>query len=743
MRHRPTRLAPELGFEPRTSALTAPCSTVELLRNSGALQYTVQFASSNAIRLHSGERGASVGELSQRAEARPALIVLVVFLALSAIAGWGTLSIGSARAPVPFADRAILALPAGLLMAAIASFILIWPLGLQLNRWTVLGPAAALALLVVVAAWKGPLKTAVRGTPQLPAGWFNRILLGLAAIVGLLFFGRLALITLHIPIEGYDFYLYHWHFTRVLYETGSFPNNVSPSYFEYQYASPPLAFLLYAQISVVLGELSQLGPRLLPLLSAAGIAMVAWRMARVHLRLSPPAALIAGAFALFSGYYAYGLVKENTDTLSTLLSFAGMYWLWRRDLSPLSRVLGGGLLLAGGYWGRYEGLGAIGVAAGVLCLSAIVDRVRGRPARAELIVGMGGLFLAMLLIAPHLARNLALFGNPLYPAFGQLIGGHLIDPWTWANTLHLSSAVPFFGLPSGWWTQPLAAFPETGPAIALVFVAAIPAAGRARRGDLAPAQLVLAALLWGVLALFLLRLPDDGDRERHLLLLVALAAPLLGLIVEQLLQWSRMAALSLVGLAALLAWYVLVDHDLKFEAPALMLIPLLAIVAWRSWRLRAHDAIPIPRLELAILLLWPFMLLTVNTLGRPMGIGPFGSAGLATFPEAHFLSTLPGPVRYLTFEDRTEMLGGEPLPGDHPSLESFYANRLDGAAAVAALKSLGVRYVYWYTPSQEHPQDPPLMHASTLFTQLDDPALFRRIYVNDQGQSTVTIYELR
>jgi hypothetical protein len=682
--------------------------------------------------------------VSGPAEASAALILLAAFLALAAIAGWGYLSIGSARAPMPAADRAILALPAGLLMTAVASFVLIWPLGLHLNQWTVLGPAVGLALLALVAAWKGPLKTAVGGTLHLPPGGFDRILLGLATIVGLLFFGRLALITLHIPIEGYDFYLYHWHFARVLYESGAFPSNVSPSYFEYQYASPPLAFLLYAQISVLVGELSQLGPRLLPLLSAAGIAVVAWRMARVHLRLSPAAALVSGAFGLYGGYYAYGLVQENTDTVSTLFSFAGMYWLWRRDLSPLSRILGGGLLLAGGYWGRYDGLGAIGVASGVVCLTAILERIRGRPARAELAVGIGGLLLAMLWIAPHLARNVVLFGNPLYPAFGQLIGGHLIDPWTWANTLQNSSAVPFFGLPSGWWLHPLAAFPETGPAIAIVLVAAVPAVVLARRGDSAPLQLVLAALGWAVISLFLLRVPDDGDRERHLLLLVALAAPLLGLIVERLLRWSRTAVFCLLALAALLGWYALIDHDPKFEAPALMLIPLLGIVAWRSWRLHDYTvAHSMPRLELAMLLLWPFLLLTVNTLGRPIGIGPFGSVGLATFPEAQFLSNLPAPVRYLTFEDRVEMLRGEVLPGDHPSLEEFYASRLDGAAAVAALKSLGVRYIYWYTPSAEHPQDPPLMSASPLFAQLDDPALFRRIYVNDQGESTVTIYELR
>jgi hypothetical protein len=204
-----------------------------------------------------------------------------------------------------------------------------------------------------------------------------------------------------------------------------------------------------------------------------------------------------------------------------------------------------------------------------------------------------------------------------------------------------------------------------------------------------------------------------------------------------------MAVFCLVALAALLGWYVLADHDFKFEVATLILLPLLATVAWRSWRWRASAAAAPPRLELAVLGLVPLMLITISSLGSPLGIGPFGSAGLAKFPEAQFMSHLPGTVRYLTFEDRTEMLSGEALPGDHPSLERFYANRLEGAAGVAALKSLGVRYVHWYTPSPTHPQSPSLMFASPLFAEFDDPTLFRRVYLEPQSDSPVAIYELR
>ena len=41
------------------------------------------------------------------------------------------------------------------------------------------------------------------------------------------------------------------------------------------------------------------------------------------------------------------------------------------------------------------------------------------------------------------------------------------------------------------------------------------------------------------------------------------------------------------------------------------------------------------------------------------------------------------------------------------------------------------------------PKDIAALDPVAVGKRLDDPLLFRRIYVNDQGESTVTIYELR
>lgn len=61
--------------------------------------------------------------------------------------------------------------------------------------------------------------------------------------------------------------------------------------------------------------------------------------------------------------------------------------------------------------------------------------------------------------------------------------------------------------------------------------------------------------------------------------------------------------------------------------------------------------------------------------------------------------------------------------------------------AIAELQSLCVRYVYWYTPADQHSQYP-LMDASPLFARLNDPSLFRQVYVRQAGRELIAIYEL-
>ncbi|HKV30297.1 MAG TPA: hypothetical protein VJT14_04690 [Candidatus Dormibacteraeota bacterium] len=675
------------------------------------------------------------------------MVWLALFTILVAGMGWLYLSIGSRTIAVPTVDRALVAIPAGLVLMSVVSFLGNWPFGVRFSRLSLLAwaalPVAALLLLtrtrLPVSFWP------IVGRPSRSNAAV--VVVGSVVLVG--FTTGLSIVLLTRPIFGWDFYLYHWHYARILFETGSLPTQVSPSFFEAEYAYPPLMMLAYGDISHMLGQLSQLGPRLLPLLFAVGTAVVCGRIARVCLGLSVAASLAAAGFALWSGYYFREILMENTDTINSFFTVAALYWLIRRDVPPLPRLLGGGLLLAGAYWTRYNGLLALAMVPTVSLLAmaargAVVDR------RKELGVAAGALGVALILASPHLVRNLVLWGNPVYPALAKLLGGHLIDQWVILTTLPIWQPVPFFGLMPGWWHHPFDTFPETGPTLAII-VAAFPLVlTRLWRGALEGAQLLAAILLYSALYVVFLRGPSVGDSERYLIPVVAMAAPLAGAVFEELTRVSWLSIWALLTGFFVLRVYVDIDRVEFFSDMNRILLLLIVMVfaisavlfvvrklsRWAApWQLQTLASM---RLQLLPIMALPFFGIWMATQHPCVFVGYCDpsvviSGGLQRVPETGFIDQLGG--RYLSFDDRRELIGGDPFPGDHPSLERFYVEHLQGAAAVQALKALGVRYIY--TSGRLHN---PLMLASPMFSQLDNPQLFRRIYVADQ---TVAIYELR
>lgn len=673
------------------------------------------------------------------------LVCLILYGGAMATAGWAYLSLGGRLLPAAV-DRALLALPAGAVLLSVVTFVLNWVFAVRFDRLSTLVAAVGLAALALAV---------LRSRSRLPGGhhrhrWPDRPalqVLSLGALSLLAFVGWMS--ALHLrraidPTRAWDFYMYHWRFTRILVESGSLPvAQVSPSIQQYQYAFPPLVFLLYEQVSHMLGGLSQLAPRLLPVLCAAGLVLVAGRAARVSLHLSLPASLCAASFALWSGFYGHYVLEENTDMPNAFFILAAAYWVLRRDLTPGSRILGGGLFLAGAYWTRPNGLAAFATLGVVLLLGALADRLAGGKARRELAVTAGALAVACVLIAPHLLRNLALWGNPLYPFFAPVLGGNLIDPWVLRETLFLVSPDALHGFQGDWFTRPVKYFPDTAPMLAILLAAVPPALRRFRRGEVAAVQWLLAAALYAVLYLLFMRVPNDGDSERHLLPMVALAAPLAGLVIEELRGRSWRALWTAVPLLALLVGYASVDHPwtLRWENLALALLLLTLLFAHRLPRQSPLSVAQ--RFAWVPIFALPFFMISISTWhALPMPTYVVRN-GLMELPEADFIRTVVQHDRYLTFERRVEMLGGEPLPGDHPSLERFYREQLEGEAAVRELQSLGVRYIHWSNVSHLHPTTHPLQKKSPLFLELGDPAVFRRVYYFNDGLSTVGIYELQ
>jgi hypothetical protein len=661
--------------------------------------------------------------------------LLVYGLAAFAL-GWRCLAIGSRTLPVPTADRLLLGLPVGLLLAGIGSFVANSALGVRFTRLTSLAAAAALAsiafLLVRARAPAAPPRNAIRSLDRT-----RPLLLAAAGLVVAGFLVWMGILLLRRPLAGYDFYLYHWHYARQVFETGWLPTHASPSDAQKQYAFPPFPFLLYGFTSHLLGRLSQLGPRLIPISFAVGTILVSARLALVVLKLSLPAALTAGAFTLWSGFHAWRGLQENTEMPNAFFTLAAAYWLLRRDLTPWSRAAGGGALLAGAYWSRYNGLAAFGILAVVLVGGALWERRTDRRGR-ELAVAAGGLAVGLLLISPHLARNWLLWGNPLYPMFAPWLGGYLIDPWVIKESLFGTTPQPFFGLAPDWFLHPFQYFPLTGGALAILPAALFPVLARLRQRDAAAAQLLLAAGLYFACYLVFMRAPNEGEPERHLLPVVALAGPLAGLVFEELTRRSRTTIWSVSALTAGLAWYVAGHHALFRENLVLGLMVLVAFLATRS-RPLARRLPPARRLELLPLFLLPFLVIGLWTARAPDSTAGYVVAdGLLQLPEAAFMRGLTGPGTYLTFERRRDLLAGEPFPADHALLERFYRERLDGDEGLRALRALGIRYAYW-SSREVHP----LMGKSPLFSRLDDAALFRRVYSATDQVANVAIYELR
>jgi len=671
---------------------------------------------------------------------------LVLFAALAGGAGWGILSLGAGERPVPVVDRVLMALPAGLVLVTAVSFTANWPFGIAFSGLSLIA-SAALTLGAVVAGvriWRRTTAPAERWQPS-----WEWALFAVGAAVVVAFAVHLGILLMRMPIAGWDFYVYHWHFTRVVYETASLPTQVSPSYMQSEYAYPPFMYLLYADISHLLGHLSQLGPRLLPLAFTVGTAAVCGRIARVGLKLSIGASLCAATFALWSGYYVYALLAENTETVNIFFFIAAVYWLVRSDIGAWPRAIGGGVLLAGAYWTKYNGLIEVATVAPIVLLAILVP-LRRAAWRTEVAVTAGSLLIALLLAAPHLLRNEVLFGNPAYPALARIFGGYLIDPWVIHQALPFWQPVPFFDLLPGWWRHLFRNFPETAPVLAFLVAAAPLAVARARRGEAAALQLFGGIAAYGVLYLLFLRAPNIGDPERYLLPVVALAAPLAGLAFDALMRFSLAGVWAFLSIALILQSYLRIDRQIFFSDMNRILIDLVAFAFVVTMAVTVAMLIRprLPaialrivglRLQLLPIFALPLIGIWVAT-DHPCQIGycnPFViQNGLQQLPETAFIAAHLGHDRYLTFDDRVEMLGGNPFPGDHPALERFYTQHLDGAAGVDALKALGIRYIYWSTIF-----DHPLMHASPLFSELNDPALFTPIYA-DQAK-TVTIYELR
>lgn len=220
---------------------------------------------------------------------------------------------------------------------------------------------------------------------------------------------------------------FHAHVARWIAEHGRLPRVIPELYSGYAYAYPPL-FHLFGAAVVRLAGVGAL-PWLNPALTAALLALLALAPPRGVGRAARRWAVLAVAGS--AGIATYGLRFYAEALVALLAAAAAALYLRRRD-GGIRVALGLGLAIGLAITAKTSALALLLLPAG----AAVVGWARGRRAAA----GCDALALvaALAVAAPALARNQALFGSALYPAFAPDL-----DPALYR--LHLER----FGLPVG------------------------------------------------------------------------------------------------------------------------------------------------------------------------------------------------------------------------------------------------------------------------------------------------------
>ncbi|MBI4864717.1 MAG: glycosyltransferase family 39 protein [Candidatus Riflebacteria bacterium] len=342
------------------------------------------------------------------------------------------------------------------------------------------------------------------------------------------------------PLFSYDLFLYHLPFAEELARTGHLPTDVSGSLIHMTRAYPPLVYMAYGGCWVLCGGREHVSPRALAIAFHLGIV----------------ALVMAGAGGGRRGLSAGWLLAASPPMVAFLhligsdLPMAYFCLAWALLVhSHLQRGRRSDLVLASlhlslALWTKYQSLTFF-----VAGLAAIVT-AGGLPAGARRRL-VGAHLVALALFVPFLARNAMLFGNPVYPALPELLGGIGLDRWTLDNLVSVVQAPP------GW----------TRIATGLIMLGLVPAfwllvAGRdwSRMGRRDPVSRFFATLIVSFLAIWtVLWIQPLSHPERFLLPVVAVAAWLAAPLWEGLAwfpaQNGRPLLVVAVGLATFQALY--------------------------------------------------------------------------------------------------------------------------------------------------------------------------------------------
>ena len=474
---------------------------------------------------------------------RPLEAVSAIFAL--ALAGWAAALLGR-RFGATTAERLLVAGLLGLgLIVVPASWVglLGWVLGAASLR-PPLGPfltGGAAAIVVGVVLLRGRRAGS-------PAAWRRPRMSGLARILAVSASTLLlasAAISLSHPPAGYDALSYHAPLAVYYWRDGDLGSYLDRQPLAWALAHPGTAELWFGLLRVAAGErVASLGQLPLALLGAVAIHVLGRRTGL------PSSLAILGGLAFLAAPIVVvqsGMQLNDLAAGSLLLAALALaaappkHWT-----TPRMAMLG----LALGLTATTKLAAVPGVAAIVLYLLLRVRRVE-RP--TVLIAAAAGAFA--LVVAPWWIRNLALYGNPLYPAALPLIGrGYVVGAFAQKDDWFVPHPVlwPLYPV-----IEPLNEMSGLG---ALLAVGGLPgivlAIRRARRGPM-----VLLALVASVSLLAWWRVTQHEPR----LLLGVIGAAFVGLgwVLLAVPRAHRCATAALLAVAALFSTVLTVDQALR------------------------------------------------------------------------------------------------------------------------------------------------------------------------------------
>ena len=392
------------------------------------------------------------------------LIILCVVVWLGGYAVGGLLT---RRTMAPIPDRALFAFPLGSAMIGWIEFCASEFGGIPITAPLLYIIAFPLAGAGAVILWQDVRRrrhsqenTSDTAEPQYPSPWTRFAWIELAIIV--ILFLRQTLESITEPYIGLDALRYHFPFAHIIFQSHALPQFASPSMGDLFFTSPPLPFLWYANIWLWVGTPHLFLPILTTVIISGHICILLYRMARRLIGVSPETALGMVLCLLLPGIFSnlLQILRSSTDIPFAFWGVATAYW-WLQDSVERNAYRWAWVGLCGGLmawikpYGYVLGLAYVGIMVGWWVYYRNREQAWTYPLPAI------GKVLALwtLVVLPLPLQHWLIWDNPVYPVFGRILGGILINDWSLQHSIMLLNVFAWdgYGIMSQLLSEPVVA----------------------------------------------------------------------------------------------------------------------------------------------------------------------------------------------------------------------------------------------------------------------------------------------